>query len=187
MLELIHEQIKQPGPTGSIIHQRGCAGNITLFDTNQCAIPKILWSKCLICTMAKLRIEDEFCLLLLIKGSIQHAKVTCKAIPHKAIKKERESQFSLLKTVLWTSVHGTFQNKEERRCRTENKTHTWCLQGFRIVQKSTAESGRGAVTYLVGEAVVGKGEEGTAMVSYWGHVGNWSHPKATHNDFHKLP
>lgn len=122
--ELIHEQIKQPGPTGSIIHQRGCAGNITLFDTNQCAIPKIVWSKCLICTMVKLRIEDEFCLLLLIKGSIQLAKVTCKAIPHKAIKKERGSQDSLLKTVLWTSVHGTFQRQgREKMQNREQDTH----------------------------------------------------------------
>ena len=74
--ELIHKQIKQPGPTGSNIHQRGRAGNFTLFDTNQCAIPKTVCSKFLIRTMVKLRIEDEFCLSLLIKGSIEHARVT---------------------------------------------------------------------------------------------------------------
>lgn len=73
--ELIHEQIKQPGPTGRNTHQRGKAGNFTLFDTNQCAIPKHL-----ICTTVQLRTEDEFCLLWLIKGLIQHAKVTDRII-----------------------------------------------------------------------------------------------------------
>lgn len=29
-------------PTGSSTHQRDTAGNFTLLDTNQCAIPKIV-------------------------------------------------------------------------------------------------------------------------------------------------